>query len=437
MNLLKRQEGESEELWKERVRQYHRAWRKNNHEKSISYTRKWVEKNRDSLYESIKSRRKNDLEYRKRLYEASRRWMKNHPEKEAEYNHKASERRKLDRKLNPEKHHEINKKIYQRIKEKESKRNKKRRLENPQRYKDIAKKSELKRLAEGRCKSCGGPQMPNSKALCEKHWFNGIATFSGIKENWNTRGEIVKDLLEKQNRVCPYTGVILVPGINASLDHKNPKCRFPKLYGDINNLEWIDLKVNEMKRYLTTNELIALCHWIDGKRQNDYPLLGFKIPTGGTKGSRKIPSEVSLIKKEERQRRLDKGLCSNCTNPRMETSNIVCEKHWFYNKITKLFKGSEKFEFFEKVKKLFYDQQAICPYTGVKLIPGVNASLDHKIPASKRPDLKADLSNLEWVDTAVNHVKNNLTPEEFRSFCHTVSERFPWTPQQKSISAMP
>jgi 5-methylcytosine-specific restriction endonuclease McrA len=63
---------------------------------------------------------------------------------------------------------------------------------------------------------------------------------------------------------------------------------------------------------------------------------------------------------------------------------------------------------------LLNHQNGICPYTGIKLVIGDNASLDHKIPKSKGGG--DDLDNLQWLYFGifdVNKMKWNLTDKEF------------------------
>jgi len=56
-----------------------------------------------------------------------------------------------------------------------------------------------------------------------------------------------------------------------------------------------------------------------------------------------------------------------------------------------------------------------CPYTQEPIVPGKNLHLDHKIPISIRPDLAADISNLQWVSKAYNYCKWDMTDAEFAS----------------------
>jgi CRISPR/Cas system Type II protein with McrA/HNH and RuvC-like nuclease domain len=62
--------------------------------------------------------------------------------------------------------------------------------------------------------------------------------------------------LEDQNYRCPYTGILLKPGDNMSLDHILPTSRFPDLAGSIDNVEWVLDRVNLMKGNLTKEEFL-------------------------------------------------------------------------------------------------------------------------------------------------------------------------------------
>ncbi len=64
-----------------------------------------------------------------------------------------------------------------------------------------------------------------------------------------------------------------------------------------------------------------------------------------------------------------------------------------------------------------------CYYTGVHLVPGVNASLDHRVPRSRGGD-PADIDNCVWCDRLINAFKNDLTEAEFVERCKIVAARF-------------
>jgi 5-methylcytosine-specific restriction endonuclease McrA len=58
-------------------------------------------------------------------------------------------------------------------------------------------------------------------------------------------------------------------------------------------------------------------------------------------------------------------------------------------------------------------QNFTCPYTGDKLVLGVNASIDHIKPKKRFPELASDINNIEWVSFRVNYHKYDCTKEEF------------------------
>jgi 5-methylcytosine-specific restriction endonuclease McrA len=96
--------------------------------------------------------------------------------------------------------------------------------------------------------------------MCEPCWYASIARSAlGIKtrEEARRRGPELLDMFRKQNGKCAYTGVDLVPGVNASLDHKVPKA----LGGNDSpeNLQWVTFNVNRAKNSLTEEEFISMC----------------------------------------------------------------------------------------------------------------------------------------------------------------------------------
>ena len=66
-------------------------------------------------------------------------------------------------------------------------------------------------------------------------------------------------------------------------------------------------------------------------------------------------------------------------------------------------------------------QRYACPYTGDRLIPGVNASLDHIKPVSLYPELARSIDNVEWVTLDVNLAKRTLDSEQFIALCRRVT----------------
>lgn len=121
-----------------------------------------------------------------------------------------------------------------------------------------------------------------------------------------------------------------------------------------------------------------------------------------------------------RTRRAEDGSrCMYCTEPRWHESTS-CRTH-FTEKIVHNF-GIGK-EHVERITKQLEDSNFTCFYTGLPLVPGVNASIDHVSPRSKYPELTACLDNLVWCDRQVNNLKTSLTVPELLDRCHAIVER--------------
>jgi hypothetical protein len=113
--------------------------------------------------------------------------------------------------------------------------------------------------------------------------------------------------------------------------------------------------------------------------------------------------------------RLSRGLCRYCSTPQIPNS-CFCEYHWFRDKAYNHL-GSGNRTNINLLKTKLEKQNYTCPYTGEKLILGINCSLDHICPPSRFPELANKLDNVEWVTRRVNLVKGNMTKEEFIKFC--------------------
>jgi len=113
-------------------------------------------------------------------------------------------------------------------------------------YKQAATLTELKKKEETE-------RLENSDSYCEKHWFEYVA-----KAHLGTmkRGSELKLLLEKQNYKCAYTGIVLIPALNASIDHKMPLSLDSEQYQKIENLQWVCLDINTMKRNHTEEDFL-------------------------------------------------------------------------------------------------------------------------------------------------------------------------------------
>ena len=94
------------------------------------------------------------------------------------------------------------------------------------------------------CIHCGSQLMENNKLLCEKCWFKACSRKNlGSSKHW----EHLKTLFEQQNHKCAYTGLDLILGINASVDHIKPRKKYPELAIDPNNVCWCDRSINRSK----------------------------------------------------------------------------------------------------------------------------------------------------------------------------------------------
>lgn len=113
------------------------------------------------------------------------------------------------------------------------------------------------RLASGKCGLCPHPRM-EGVSVCERHWF-GQAANGNLGLGTDAGYEFLSALFAAQGALCPYTGRVLIPGVNAALDHIMPVSRFPELANDPANVQWVSVEINRAKGSLTDVEFVALC----------------------------------------------------------------------------------------------------------------------------------------------------------------------------------
>lgn len=119
-----------------------------------------------------------------------------------------------------------------------------------------AQKRRAECVAQGRCWQCRKASiLPNHNRLCETCYFRVTAKqrLGGFKY-W----QVLKAKFDEQRGRCAYTGIPLILGVNASLDHIMPSLHYPHLRRDPNNIEWVSRAVNEMKRDRTPDEFLSL-----------------------------------------------------------------------------------------------------------------------------------------------------------------------------------
>lgn len=114
--------------------------------------------------------------------------------------------------------------------------------------------------------------------------------------------------------------------------------------------------------------------------------------------------------------------CHDCNQEQLPTSRY-CLRCWIRDSVRRTLGVKDKQQKEHLTDLLLVklqDQNHQCVYTGKQLKAGVNLSLDHILPKSEFPELNLDLSNLVWVDLAVNVAKNKLLPSNFRQMCEDV-----------------
>jgi 5-methylcytosine-specific restriction endonuclease McrA len=118
------------------------------------------------------------------------------------------------------------------------------------------KKRETQRKEKGLCSHCPGKLSISNITYCEICWWRQKASHamgSGRPSNI----ELIKNIFNKQDGKCAFTGEPLILGQNASLDHIIPKCKGGS--STIDNLQWVLTSINSGKHDLTQEEFIRLC----------------------------------------------------------------------------------------------------------------------------------------------------------------------------------
>jgi hypothetical protein len=86
------------------------------------------------------------------------------------------------------------------------------------------------------------------------------------------------------------------------------------------------------------------------------------------------------------------GYCCQRPNEMPDENNFPLCAECYFRRTSKNHFGTELC--WEALKHKMEQQNYLCPYTGEKLILGYNASLEHRYPKSRFPDLKDDLDNI-------------------------------------------
>lgn len=146
--------------------------------------------------------------------------------------------------------------------DKERARTQKWKEENPQTHLEVSRRCKEKKKRLGLCQRCTLPRVAN--AFCRRHWvYNIVNALIGrtFPERTDLRHTLVEGLLVAitDPLYCPYTGELLIPGENMSLDHKTPIKHDKSLALELSNLQWVSWTYNLAKHDQTNEEFNR--HW--------------------------------------------------------------------------------------------------------------------------------------------------------------------------------
>ncbi len=117
------------------------------------------------------------------------------------------------------------------------------------------------RIKERSCTTCGKKivEKYNQSKSCGDCWFKSRARQNLKNKNlWKQ----LKAQFKKQKNKCFYSGRDLILGINCSVDHILPKSKYKDKIDDLDNLKFVDLKVNIAKSDLSEEEFLNLIRTI-------------------------------------------------------------------------------------------------------------------------------------------------------------------------------
>lgn len=112
-------------------------------------------------------------------------------------------------------------------------------------HKEYQKEYNQKNKDKGLCTKCSKHQiMENNQTLCVTCWFKyRSCKATGTIGNW----QYLADLAVRQGGLCAITGEVLIPGVNASVDHILPRSTHPELIAEPSNLQWVTFSANATK----------------------------------------------------------------------------------------------------------------------------------------------------------------------------------------------
>lgn len=121
----------------------------------------------------------------------------------------------------------------------------------------ITRQRRSKFLTTRMCWSCGImpslPQLHGGTAgrTCETCYLKYKATIHlRSAKKWT----VLRDILNRQDGRCAYSGEPIIIGVNDSIDHIFPISRFPHVRFEETNIQWVTRDVNKIKYDMTENE---------------------------------------------------------------------------------------------------------------------------------------------------------------------------------------
>lgn len=189
--------------------------------------------------------------------------------------------------------------------------------------------------------------------------------------------------------------------------------------GKFNNNNTVATACKKCEEKLNTRNYKRRC-----KLQEEHKCITCSAPVAIEDNSIRCPNcadRFNTLRKKRRHSRKTRDLCIECGKKESLPNHNFCAPCYFKRKSRKMFGTNDKWQ---ELRSLWDEQEGICPYTNKRMILGQNASLDHKYPRGRFPELMCDVHNLEWIDKRINSMKYNRTPMEFLEYLQNIINNY-------------